>query len=332
LPLQVLGIWPIELLLVAGALGFPWLILTSPLAIYRGYVLPHKFGLSTQSFVAWGIDQLKSYLLGGIMGGMILIGLYSLLRFSPDRWWLPAGVSYSLFSIVLTILTPVVFMPIFLKSTPLSEDYASLKSRLLELAERTGTRVEGIFSIDLSRRTRAANAALAGLGKTRRILLGDTLLENFTEDEIEVVMAHEFAHHLHRDIPIGILLQSILNLVMFLLTSFALERYLSAFDLDLPGNPAGLPMLLLAFIFFGFLTMPLGNAFSRWRERMADRFALEATGKPRAFIDAMTRLANQNLAELDPEPWIVFLLYSHPPLSERIASAESFQPSTGPLA
>ena len=176
--------WWIELALIAIGIGLPWLIVTSPLAVYQGYVLPHRFGLSTQTLKSWLLDQLKGFLVGGVLGGGMLLGLYALVRLFPTTWWLPSGIAYSLFTVVLTILAPVILMPIFLKSTPLSEEYATLIQRLLQLAERTGTQVDGVFSIDLSRRTRAANAALAGLGKTRRILLGDTLLENFSEGEI----------------------------------------------------------------------------------------------------------------------------------------------------
>jgi STE24 endopeptidase len=176
----------------------------------------------------------------------------------------------------------------------------------------------------MSRRTRAANAALVGMGKTRRILLGDTLIDSFTTDEIESVLAHELGHHVHRDIPLSILFQSGLNLIVFFVGAKTLEWIASSLGIPFVYNPALLPALVLVFSVVGFLTMPIGNAFSRWRETMADDFALRMTQNPLAFVNAMTRLANQNLAEASPERWIVFLLHSHPPLEDRIARAKRF--------
>jgi STE24 endopeptidase len=317
--------WTIQLLLFAAVLGLPWYALTLPLSYYSGFVLPHRFGLSTQTLRGWISDQLKGGLLSAGLGIPLLLGLYALMRGLPGLWWVVAAGAYSLVSVVLTALAPVLLMPIFFHFEPLDERYAALADRLKALAARHGTRVEGVYSMDMSRRTVAANAALVGLGRTRRIVLGDTLLENFSPDEIETVLAHELGHHVHRDIPLGILIQSGLNFALFYLAASGLGWTASWLALQGVFSPAGLPALALLFGFFGLITMPFSNAYSRWRERMADRFALQSTRLPKAFARAMTRLANQNLADADPPRWVLLLFGSHPPLRSRIEAAHRFE-------
>jgi len=178
-----------------------------------------------------------------------------------------------------------------------------------------------VFKFDMSKRTKAANAALTGIGNTRRIILGDTLINEFTPDEIETVLAHELGHQVNRDIPLMIIFGTLSTLVSLYLASLALNWAVGYFGFTAPADPAALPALMLILSIYGLVTMPLDNAFSRWRERLADGYSLQATNQPGAFASAMTRLANQNLSEVDPEKWVVFLFYSHPPLNERIAMA-----------
>lgn len=314
--------WWLLLLLTAAAIGLPWSLVTLPLSYYRGYVLPHRYELSTQDLSAWLLDQAKSAAVSLALGIPLLLGLFAVIRAAPDSWWLWAAALYTLVTVVLAALAPVLLLPIFFDVTELPEQYQSLKQRLITLAEAAGTKIEGVFQIDMSRRTKAANAALTGLGSTRRILLGDTLLESFDADEIETVLAHELAHHVHGDIPISIAAQSALNFGAFYLLAIGLEAALAPLGLQGPADPAGLPLIGLLLGAFGLVTMPLSNAFSRWRERLADEYALNLTRKPDAFCSAMTRLANQNLAEADPERWVVLLLSSHPPLRDRIRRAQ----------
>jgi STE24 endopeptidase len=212
-------------------------------------------------------------------------------------------------------------MPIFNKFVPLDEQHRELADRLLRLAERANTKVRGVFKFDMSKRTKSANAALTGLGNTRRIVLGDTLIDEFSTDEIETVLAHELGHHVHRDIPFLILSGAIMTTLGLYLASIALNLVIEYFGFTSPADIAALPALGLILGLYGLLTMPLENAISRWREAMADDYALSSTGKPEAFASAFTRLANQNLGEVDPEKWVVFLFYSHPPLGERIRKA-----------
>jgi STE24 endopeptidase len=302
-------------MVVMGAYGLALM----PLSFYSGYILPHRFQLSTQTVRGWIADQIKGALIGGILGMALIEGVYALLRAAPDTWWLWAGIGYLFLTVILANLAPILLVPLFFKLTPIAD--ADLAARLMRLAERAGTRVRGVFMMDLSRRTKAANAALMGLGNTRRIVLGDTLLREFTPDEIETVLAHELGHHVHRDIPILILSQSALTLVGLFLAHRVLAATSAALGFGGPADIAAFPLFGLTMGAFGLLTMPLANALSRWRERMADDYALAVTGKPLAFAAALTRLANQNLAEIQPEPWVEWLLYDHPSLGSRIAAA-----------
>jgi STE24 endopeptidase len=316
--------WILQLLLFTAALAIPWSLFDLPLSFYSTYTLPHRYDLSNQTVRGWVTDQVKATLLSMLIGTPLLIGMFALLRSAPLTWWLLGAGGYSLFAIVLTALAPLILMPIFYTFTPLSESYEGLEERLLRLSERAGTFVQGVFTFDMSRRTRAANAALAGLGRSRRIILGDTLLEQFTDDEIETILAHELAHHVHRDIPLGIATQVPLTFGLFFLLHLVLGWAVTTLNLQSISDPASLPLLALLFSGLGLITLPLSNAWSRWRERLADRYALAATQKPEAFISAMTRLANQNLADVDPEPWVVYLLHSHPPLRQRIQYARNW--------
>ena len=313
------------LLVIAYGLvfGAGIILLDLPLSYYSGFILPHRFGQSNQTIKGWVSDQVKSLLLGGLLGGFVLEVVYALLRASPGLWWLWVAGFLLLFNVILSNLAPVLLFPLFYKFEPLEDEQAELAGRLMRLSERAGARVRGVYRFDMSRRTKAANAALTGLGNTRRILLGDTLLDEFTHDEIETVLAHELGHHVHKDIPLGIVVETVLTMVGLYLASLILLWGAAALGFSGPADIAALPVLALAMGAYGLITMPLGNAFSRWRERRADEYALSATGKGEAFASALTRLANQNLADADPEPWVEFLLYSHPALNKRIEMARS---------
>ncbi len=314
-------------LLVAGyaaVFGLGYLLLSLPLSYYEGFVLPHRYELSNQTGRGWVADQVKSLLLSGILGLVVLEVIYAVLRLFPEIWWLWAAGLLLIFNVILSNLAPVLIMPIFYKFVPLGEEYADLAQRLVALAERARTKVRGVYKFDMSRRSKTANAALTGLGNTRRIILGDTLLEEFTPDEIETVLAHELGHHVHKDIPVGMLVSSLLTLVGLYLASLGLSWGVSYFGFESPSDIAALPLFVIVMGLYGLVTMPLGNAYSRWREVRADEYALKATGNGAAYASALTRLANQNLAEVDPEPWVEFLLYSHPALGKRIAMAEGW--------
>jgi STE24 endopeptidase len=309
----------------AAVFGGIYFLLNLPLGYYAGYILPHRFDLSTQSFKGWVIDQLKGLAVGAVMGLILIELVYLILRVTGDAWWLWLTGAMLLFSVLLTNLAPVLLMPIFNKFTPLGEDHADLAERLVVLAEKAGTRVKGVFKMDISRRTKQANASLTGVGNTRRIILGDTLIEEFSADEIETVLAHELGHHVQHDMAWLIGFGTLVTALGFFLVSLAMDWAISAFGLTSIADPAGLPALMILLSLYQLVTMPIENAFSRWREGKADDYALRATDKAEAYASAFTRLANQNLSDIDPEPWVVFMFYNHPPLRARIAKAKSWR-------
>ena len=318
-----------EWLVVAGFMlifGGIYFVIDLPLGYYSGFILPHRYELSNQTLSGWVIDQVKGVLVGGILGLVVIEIVYFVLRISPDLWWLWVGLILLVFNVILANLAPVLLMPLFIKFVPLEDEHSDLVDRLMNLADRAGTRVRGIYMFDMSRRTKAANAAVTGLGNTRRILLGDTLINEFTDDEIETVLAHELGHQVHRDIPIGILVESVITLGGLYLVALVLQWSVEALSFNSISDVAAMPLFGLVMGLYGLIIMPIGNAYSRQRETRADEYALRMTGKGAAYASALTRLANQNLAEADPEPWEEMLLYSHPALNKRIAMAENYQP------
>ncbi len=322
---QILDLTQQPLLVVALyaiVFGGVYALLDAPLSYYRGFVLPHRYGLSIQTFRAWLWDQVKEAAIGGVLGLVLIEVMYALLRVSPGWWWLWTALVMLLFTVILSNLAPVLIFPLFYKFRPLDDE--ELVERLTRLSERAGARVRGVYRFDMSSKTVEANAAVVGLGNTRRIILGDTLLDNFSADEIETVLAHELGHHVRGDMGKGILVQSVLTLGGLWLANLALEWGVTAFGFEGVADVAAMPWLGLVLGAFGLITSPLGNAYSRWRERLADRYALETTRKPQAFVTAMTRLADQNLADADPERWVEVLLHSHPAISRRVAMAQEF--------
>ncbi|MCK4801776.1 MAG: M48 family metallopeptidase [Anaerolineales bacterium] len=316
----------IAVVVFGAVFGAVFSLLDLPLSYYTGYVLPHRYQQSNQTLKGWWGDLIKSLLLSAVIGGFLLEVLYLILRTASDTWWLWTAGFLLLFNVILANLAPVLLFPIFYKFLPLDEEHLDLQERLISLAEKAGTNVAGVFKFDMSRRTKAANAGLTGLGNTRRIILGDTLLKEFSPDEIETVLAHELGHHANHDIPLGMAVQTVITLGGLYLTSRGLSWGINRFGFESISDIAALPLFGLFLGVFGLITMPLSNGFSRWREQLADEFALQLTGKGFSYASALTRLSNQNLAEVDPEPWIEFFLHSHPALEKRILRAQSYKP------
>jgi STE24 endopeptidase len=311
--------------LFVAVFGGIFFLLNLPLGYYSGFILPHRFGQSNQTLKDWIVDQLKGLALGAPLGLILLELLYLALRVTGDLWWLWAAGGLLVFNVLLINLAPILIMPLFNKYVPLGDEHQELAERLLKLAERARTKVRGVFKYDMSRRTKSANAALTGIGNTRRIVLGDTLINEFSTDEIETVLAHELGHHVHRDIPALVTFGILSTTLGLYVASLGLNWAIDTFGFLSPADIAALPALGLLFGIYDFFTMPLNNAISRWREGLADDYALQATGKNEAFASAFTRLANQNLGDVDPEKWVVFMFYSHPPLGERIEKARRWK-------
>jgi STE24 endopeptidase len=315
--------WLLVALFVA-VFGGIYCVLNLPLGYYSGFILPHRFDQSNQTLKDWIVDQLKGMAIGAPLGLILLELFYLALRVTGDLWWLWVAGGMLIFTVLISNLAPILIMPLFNKYVPLGDEHQELADRLMKLAERANTKVRGVFKFDMSKRTKSANAALTGLGNTRRIILGDTLINEFSIDEIETVLAHELGHQVHRDIPLYIAFGTFTTAVGFYLASLGMNWAVNYFGFSSVSDPAAFPALGLILGVYGLLTSPLDNAISRWRENMADDYALEVTKKNEAFASAFTRLANQNLGEVDPEKWVVFMFYSHPPLGERIEKAKRY--------
>jgi STE24 endopeptidase len=297
-------------------------IVELPFAYYHGHRLEHRYGLSTQTTSHWFSDQGKGVLLGIALAVLATAVIYYALREWPDHWWWISAAVFAVATIGLAQLAPVVLLPIFYKFKPL--DRPALVERLVKLAASARTNVNGVFEWVLSSHTKKANAALAGLGRTRRILLSDTLLADYSEDEIEVILAHELAHHVHHDLWRGIAVQAVALFGGFFAGDMILTAFAEPLGLRGISDPAGLPALLLVGGVWTFLLLPVVNAVSRAQERAADRYALTTTRNVGAFVTAMKRLSQQNLAEEYPSKIVRFLFYSHPPIPERIDAARAF--------
>jgi STE24 endopeptidase len=293
-----------------------------PIALYSGFVLEHRYGLSNERAGRWLVDQVKSLALGFILSGAAAAIVYAAIRYSPQGWWLPAGLLLAAIVTGLANIAPLLLLPIFYRVKPL--DREALRVRLVGLADRAGAQVLGAYEWGLGEKTRKANAALAGLGTTRRILVSDTMLAEYTDDEIEVVLAHEIGHHVHGDIWKGILFESALILAGLYFAARVLDGLAPSLGFRGSADVAAMPLLILATGAVSFLMLPLAHAMSRAFERSADRFALALTRNPTAFVSAMRRLAAQNLAEEHPSRLVQMLFYSHPPVRERIAAAQAF--------
>src|SRR5580700_6427036 len=290
---------------------------------YYGFRVERQYKLTTQRFRSWMWDEFKGFLVGLVMGGIVVELLYFTIRQWPQNWWLLAWALFMGLFVLLAQLAPVVLFPIFYKFEPL--DNEDLRRRLVLLSERAGTRVRGVYRWRLSEKSKKANAALTGLGATRRIILADTLLDNYTADEIEAVLAHELGHHVHRHILKSIFVQAGITLLGFWAANFVLHYAVDHHMFEELSDFANLPLLALTATALSLLLMPALNAYSRYNERQADRYAFESIASVGPFISSMNKLAEQNLAERTPSRWIEVLFHSHPAISRRVAAAEAWR-------
>jgi len=294
---------------------------------YYGFRLERRFKLSTQRFRSWLWDETKGFLVSMVLGAVVVELLYFTIRQWPQNWWLLAWALFMALFVLLAQLAPVVLFPIFYKFEPLEDE--ELRRRLVILGERAGTRVRGVYRWKLSEKSNKANAALTGLGNTRRIILADTLLDNYTPDEIEAVLAHELGHHVHRHILKSIFVQALITFVGFWAANWTLHYAVDHHMFEELSDFANLPLLALVSVVLGLLLMPALNAYSRFNERQADRYAFESIASVDPFVSSMNKLAEQNLAERTPSKWVEWLFHSHPSISRRLASAEAWSKSQG---
>ena len=294
------------------ALG--WELVSFPFTFYRNFLLDRKYGLASESIRTWLTDHLKALALGLTLSELAGLGIYMAMRIAPGTWWLAAAGLFAVAGLLISRVAPVLLMPIFYRFRPL--DREALCRRLIALSQKAGVPVLGAFEWGLGEKTTRANAALVGAGRTRRILVSDTLLKDYSDDEIEVILAHEIGHHVHHDIWTALALETAVVAASLLAAQLVVTTAGRA-----PADLASLPLLVLAAGSVSLLLTPLGNAWSRHNERRADRFALELTGRHAAFISAMRRLGAQNLAEPDPSPPVLWFFHTHPTIDERIAAA-----------
>ncbi|MFC2149123.1 M48 family metallopeptidase [Candidatus Auribacterota bacterium] len=297
-------------------------IIFLPLSYYSGYMLEHKFDLSVETKRMWLWDYIKSFLINFIFLLIFAQVLHLFLRITAEYWWIWAGIFWLLFGILISNLFPILILPLFYKIKPLADQ--DLVGRLIRLSESVRAKVLGVFEMDMSRKSKKANAMFAGLGNTKRIILSDTLIRDYTHEEIEVVLAHELGHYYHRHIWKLIAISTVTTFAGLYITNILL-----GFLLGLGGYAditaiGALPLFALVLSVFALIFMPVSNTYSRVLENQADVFAIEKTKDPEAFISSMKKLASQNLANPDPNPVIEFILYSHPAISKRIKLAEEY--------
>jgi Zn-dependent protease with chaperone function len=317
------GLRPSAVVLVyVLALGAVHEVGALPIAFYRSFLLERRYGLSTEPLRHWLLDQAKGGALGAVLSFAGFSLLYLAMRHWPTWWWAVAAAGFAGVAVALTQLAPVLLLPIFFTFRPLGRP--ELRERLLTLSRRAGVSVTDACEWQVSDRTKKANAALAGLGRTRRILLSETLLAGHPDDEIEVILAHELGHQVHHDLWRGLALQTGVVALGLFAASRALAALAPRLGLSGVSDVAGLPVLLLTAGVASLALLPAVNAFSRSMERAADRFALDLTGSADAFATAMRRLADQNLSEEHPSRLARWWFYTHPPVADRIAAARGW--------
>lgn len=305
------------LLLFTVVTGFVSSVIFFPVNYYSEFYIEHKYELSNQSFLQWIWEDLKGTLVGSVIGIPLLLLFYFILIKYGNLWWLPLSIVMLIVSVGLAKIVPIVIMPLFYKITPIEDE--DLKMRIIKLADAVNMKVANVFQFNMSKNTKKANAAFTGLGKTKRIILGDTLLEKFTNDEIETVLAHEFGHYKHKHILKNIVIGTISSFLTFYLLAVFYSWSLPWFGFEKIINIAALPILMLWGMLIGLVQAPLTNIISRRFEYQADEYAIKTTGKTKEFLSTLEKLTEQNLGDKEPHPFVEWFFYSHPSIKKRTA-------------
>ena len=296
-------------------------ILGFPLSFYRGYAHEHRWNFSNQTKKSWLREQVKSFLAGLLIYSILLCLLFWIMALYPQSWWWIAGLATALISVLFATLSPVVILPLFNTYTRIEKQ--ELTDSLEKILRGGGLKSSGFFRMDMSRQTKKANAFLTGLGRTRRVVLADNLLEHMSVPEIESIIAHEVGHFKHKHIWKQIGAGTIHQILVFFLVDILLRSLFPVFFSSARTNLSLFPFFI---IFMGgisaFLFSPLSHCLSRHFERQADRYALHSIAEPQAFLTALAGLADRNLSNAYPEWWMKLLFYSHPPIGERLRLAE----------
>jgi STE24 endopeptidase len=296
-------------------------VIAFPVDYFFGFRLEHKFGLSNLTFVGWIKEKLKGALVGGVIAAPIAFLFYWLIS-SYELWWLYLACIVWGYSVLLAQIAPILIFPLFYKFKPIENE--SLKQKLMNLCDRAQFKVSGVFTFNMSKTTKKANAAFTGLGKTKRIILGDTLIESFTEDEIETVFAHELGHYKKGHIKKNILFSVFGTFIGLFIMAQVYTWLLPKFGFQHPWDIGALPLLALIAGAWSFLTSPIGAALSRKFEFEADRFAIDTTKDFASYKSTMEKLVDQNLSNDEPNKLVEFWTYSHPSVKRRIEAAEKY--------
>lgn len=298
-------------------------ILSLPVNFYLDFILEHKYNLSNQKFINWVWEGIKGLFVGALIGIPILFSFYFILNQFQELWWLPFAILMFIISVVLAKIVPIFILPLFYKILPIEEDEINL--RISQLAVKCNFEYENIFKFDLSKNTKKSNAAFTGLGKTKKIILGDTLLNNFDLDEIETVLAHEIGHYKLKHIVKNIIIGTLASFLTLFIIAELYKILLPYFELTKITEISAIPLLALISIFVGVLQTPLFNMLSRKYEYEADKFAVEITEKYDIFINALKKLNDMNLGDIQPHPLVEWYYYSHPSVNNRIKRVKLWQ-------
>jgi STE24 endopeptidase len=297
-----------------------------PYDYYFGFKLEHRFGLSNQSFSQWMKEKFKAFLLGIIITLPLILIFYYLISVT-DLWWLYTAMVVSFYSVVLAQLAPVLIFPLFYKFKPLENE--NLREKIISLCNKNNFRVSGVYSFNLSKSTKKANAAFTGFGRTKRIILADNLLNNFTDDEIITVFAHELGHYRNGHLLKNLFLSLVLIFTTFYISCALYNLLLPVFGFSAPYEIAALPLLALIMALLSVLSSPLSSYISRKFEFEADRFALETTRNIDSFRSTFSKLTETNLADEEPNKLVEFWFHSHPSVKRRIEKASDIAGELG---
>lgn len=315
---------------LALALFFLFLFICSrllhfPLQLYGDFYLEKAYGLGVQGFSSWLRDYFTATAISLVLSLGALLGLYVFIARWPAHWWLPASAAALGLTVLFTALGPLLYDPLFHRFEPLED--RQLKERLVLLAGRAGLEVDEVLVMDASTKTNRVNAYFTGIGRTKRVVLYDNLVNDFSREEVASVLAHELAHWKRSHLVKGIAAGSLAAAAFFHISAVLLRSMVETPPLFLESvrDPAGIVVLVLVVTLGSFLVIPARNYLSRGFEREADRLALELTENTEAQAHVMEQLSRRNLSNLNPHPFIVWFFYSHPPAAERIRFAENFE-------
>lgn len=297
-------------------------IITSPINFYSNYILEHKYHLSNQSLIKYFIDKIKSLIVSLVIGIPVLLLFFFLIRNYPDNWWLFFSVAMFFISVVLAQIFPILIFPLFFKIKPIEDE--ELTEAIKDLAEKSNFKFSKIYSFDLSSKTKKANAALAGIGRTKKIILGDTLLDLLSIDEIKTVLAHEIGHYKLKHIPKNLLLSTVQSFIIFYLISVLYKNSVNYFGFDLVSQISAFPLLIIWGFIIGLFVTPISNIISRKFEYEADIFAVRFTNLFDSFKAALTKLFEKNLSDKEPHPFVEWYFYSHPSYKKRIENIDKY--------